>query len=460
MTKEFELNVNDKQRSVNLNLETVLEFNQKDNSADIQFLDNVQKFITKVRNVIDNNKVSRRDFRSGRSENLTDFIQDVIYILNTYEEPDFQDVFDILDDEIRKYHYRGCRFYELTENLDVRKLLASKFDLIRAQPISVVKGYINMLAVILKEEKYDKSVKELMDFINSLYRQDSRDKFSKVLIGLEEFNKQKKKSVSDLVKIVRDGVRSIIFDHYTDLNPNARRELKTKIEAFLKQYKQQTSSTTPNVNKETVKTDKSPDVIVDTTPEPKKPDPNILKPLKKEENLQAADPEPRSGIEEEDREDRGKKEDYIAEEGDEAKESDPVNSRYDDTKNDASESLDDKKESGNMRDGVKDSQEKNRVWAPMYTKGDSNENESPEEVKDDVTQKQVPRSYQKTTKTNYRTGRTFSSDEKISEDVGTVEDNSLEFQAEEQATTTHQRYLFDLCAIVVGYVNKGRVVGK
>ncbi|CAH0602318.1 unnamed protein product [Chrysodeixis includens] len=299
-----------------------------------------------------------------------------------------------------------------------------------------------MLATMLRDETYDKHVKELLDFINSLYRQDAKDKFSKVLVALEQFNKQKDKSVSDLVKIVREGVRSIIFDHYTELNPNARRELKAKIETFLKQYKQQPSTTlskkqATTTTKVNFKAEKNPDDYKDDKSESKKREPNSLKVEKKEER----ETEIKSGKEDGLQEDRRKKDDDSDEDYNMNKNENDIGSdrsgdsgpfKYYDTKIEAPE-YDEKNEEGNMREG-KESLE-DRGWVPKPTKTDSRATDSGE----DLTQNQVPRSYQKTTKKHSsNNGRTFSSDEKISEDVGTVEGNSEEFKAEEQATTTQR----------------------
>ncbi|XP_035457746.2 uncharacterized protein LOC118281265 [Spodoptera frugiperda] len=225
------------ERAVHLALETVLEFNDKDKASDLKFLDKVKNLINKVKTVIDKTGSYRRDFKDGDIETLTEFIQQAVALLNAYDDATFGDFFKTLDDEIRKYHYRGCKFHELMENYEIRSLLRYAFDLISGKPVQVIKAYMNVLADTLKDESYDDNVKEIVDYINSLYGAKAKDKLTKVLQEIEDYGKATPKKKHAASRILKEGIRSIIFDHYTALNPNARRELKSKIELYLKKSK-------------------------------------------------------------------------------------------------------------------------------------------------------------------------------------------------------------------------------
>ncbi|CAH1642615.1 unnamed protein product [Spodoptera littoralis] len=241
-------------RAVHLALETVLEFNDKDKESDLKFLDKVKNLINKVQTVIDKSGSYRRDFKDGDIETLTDFIQQAVSILNSYDDATFGDFFKTLDDEVRKYHYRGCKFHELMENFEIRSLVGSAFDLIKNKPVQVIKAYMTVLADTLKDKSYDSNVKEIINYINSLYGPESKNKLTKVLQEIDNYGKgTSKKKHNTLARILREGIRSIIFDHYTELNPNARRELKAKIEMYLKKCKESPSNLTSNsVKSETI----------------------------------------------------------------------------------------------------------------------------------------------------------------------------------------------------------------
>ncbi|PZC72184.1 hypothetical protein B5X24_HaOG211774 [Helicoverpa armigera] len=101
----------------------------------------------------------------------------------------------------------------------------------------MTKVNLNALSYILKEEMYDDNVKEFIDHVNSLYKDDSKEKFQKVLNELEQYGVKSKRTDDKLEKIIRDGLRSVIFDHYTNLNVNIRRKLKTKIDKFWSKFR-------------------------------------------------------------------------------------------------------------------------------------------------------------------------------------------------------------------------------
>ncbi|KAH9630515.1 hypothetical protein HF086_006482, partial [Spodoptera exigua] len=230
------------EKSVHLALETVLEFNDKDKESDLKFLDNIQNFVNKVKSAIDKTGSHGRDSKDVRIESLTDFVQQAVSILNLYDDTTFIDFLETLNDEIRKYHYRGCKFHELMDNYELRSLIGSTLDLIKGKPVKVIKAYINVFVDMLKEENYDRSAKEIVDYINSLYGQDSKPKLIKVLRDIDNYGKPtSEKNRNSLVRIIREGIRSIIFDHYTQLNPKTRKELKAKIEAYMKKNKRTSS---------------------------------------------------------------------------------------------------------------------------------------------------------------------------------------------------------------------------
>ncbi|KAJ8706784.1 hypothetical protein PYW07_012862 [Mythimna separata] len=243
----------DNKRSVNLALETVLEFSDRDKAGDIKFLDNVQNFISKVKTVINNNSNVptdfRRDFKTPTVDTITDFIQEAIKTLNTYDNTTFKDFFDILDEEIRKYHYRGCKFYELMENHEIRKMIAAKLDALKTQSAEAIKADIKALSEKLTNGNYDKNVTEIVNYIDSLYRQDARKQLQKVISELEAHGNVKPKSNTKLREIIKNAVRSVVFDHYTNLNANVRRDVKQKIDSFWKRFNPNTDGSNNIINK-------------------------------------------------------------------------------------------------------------------------------------------------------------------------------------------------------------------
>lgn len=218
-------------QSVNLALDTIVEFDNKNNGGDIAFLDNVQKFIGKVKTVIVNKNL-RRNFNGVDSKKLTDFILSLIQMLLKFEDSSLEDFFTITAEEFKKYHYKGCKFYELIENYDLRKFLANKLDELRHTPANETRRSLKDFASKIEEEKYNTNEKELIDYINSLYGEKSIELFNKIISGLDDYRLKPTRDIN-LSKIINAGIRSIVFDYYTELNRNARVALKIKLNEFI-----------------------------------------------------------------------------------------------------------------------------------------------------------------------------------------------------------------------------------
>lgn len=134
---------------------------------------------------------------------------------------------------MRKYHYKGSKFHELTDNYSLRRFIAKKLDEFKGLSGVTIKKRLAVVNKKLKKEHYDKYEKEFIDFINSLYRKDSIDKLNNVLIDLDDYRLKSRTDV-DLEDLVRKGLRSVIFDYYSNLNFNARHALKVKLDDFWK----------------------------------------------------------------------------------------------------------------------------------------------------------------------------------------------------------------------------------
>ncbi|XP_047039652.1 uncharacterized protein LOC124644383 [Helicoverpa zea] len=230
----------EKKKGMKLSLHTVLELDD-DKKKDAGLMDIIYNFVKKLSSVLSKKDYKEqggmRKFREAKDMLFTDFLQEGIEKLNSYKDEDFNEFFAVLNDEIKKYHYRGCKFYELTDNLDTRRLLDAELSFIKGKPMPMTKVNLNALSYILKEEMYDDNVKDFIDHVNSLYKDDSKEKFQKVLNELEQYGVKSKRTDDKLEKIIRDGLRSVIFDHYTNLNVNIRRKLKTKIDKFWSKFR-------------------------------------------------------------------------------------------------------------------------------------------------------------------------------------------------------------------------------
>lgn len=164
---------------------------------------------------------------------FTDFLDTCIETLKTYHDKDLKEFAESFNEEIRKYHYKGCKFYELLENNKARQIISPKLEEFRTQPTKKLRKVLNKLQKKLRHMKSEK-VKAIASLVNSLYRIDAQSKFKTFIDNLEAYKTKPKNDVSfDLGKIIKNGIRALLFDHYSNLNPNVRQDVKAQVNAFL-----------------------------------------------------------------------------------------------------------------------------------------------------------------------------------------------------------------------------------
>lgn len=223
-------------------LETVLEFDKYNLDSDVKIIDNVQKFLSKVRNVLHANRVDGRRRMDTPYLQFTDFLNICIETLKTYNDKDLQEFAESFDEEIRKYHYKGCKFYELLENNYARQIISHKLEEFRNHPPKKLRKVLNKVQKKLLNIKSEK-VQTIVNLINSLYRIDSQSKFKTFIDNLEAYKTKSKNDISiDLSKIIKNGIRALIFDHYSNLNPNVRQDVKVQISDFINPDKKSTEA--------------------------------------------------------------------------------------------------------------------------------------------------------------------------------------------------------------------------
>ncbi|CAB3258072.1 unnamed protein product [Arctia plantaginis] len=223
---------NGRDKSVNLALETVLEFDQENKETDINILNKVNKFIGKIKNVIENRNISRRNLKRGNKNIFTDFIVNLIQTLIKYEDNDLEYFVLTINSELKRH--RGSIFHELAENIDFQKVFADKFDKINNNQAETIRHYLKAFANNLNEEKYVKK-EELLDTINSMYKEDSVSKFNQFIEDMEDYRLKARKNI-DLQQLIRGGLKSILFDPYSSLQVHSRSILTSKLREYLKYY--------------------------------------------------------------------------------------------------------------------------------------------------------------------------------------------------------------------------------
>ncbi|XP_053622930.1 uncharacterized protein DDB_G0284459-like [Plodia interpunctella] len=216
-------------RSVNVALETVLEFDGKHSYRDVKAIDKLQSYLTKIKSILGDNDPSRRHFKEGFK--FRDFLKIFLQTLSTYDDNDLLDVVAIANSEIRKYHYKGCKFYELVENQVLRRDMAEKLINLNDLTAKELRTEITKAVNAIDKDDMTERKKKMLDYLDSVYVGDEvKGKMQQFLTELNQFKQRSKRATLNLVKVIKYGLRSVVFDHYSNLNTNARRELKNRLE--------------------------------------------------------------------------------------------------------------------------------------------------------------------------------------------------------------------------------------
>ncbi|CAB3238320.1 unnamed protein product [Arctia plantaginis] len=244
---------NGRDKSVNLALETVFEFGNDDKQTDVNILNKVQRFIGKVKNVIENSDTARRQLSNANVKVFSNFIIDVIQILIEYDDRALENIASIISEEMIKHQYDGCKFYELTDNIEQQKAFAKTLREMKYKEGTDIRDDLKAIASKINEEIYAKPEKELIDVINSVYQDYSIDKLNNFLKGIDDY-RQNTKEDHNITKVISVGLKTILFDHYTNLTIHLRTSLLSKLQDYMKYYNENFAHKAAAVTKQALRT--------------------------------------------------------------------------------------------------------------------------------------------------------------------------------------------------------------
>lgn len=226
-------------RKVNLALETVFKFEEPGLRTNFGFIDKMQDFLARIKGAMkepdEDEKFSRRRNQDTRNDkHLVDYLEQAITILLTYDDEDIKSLTRALNEEVRKYNYKGSKFHELANDKVLSKVMRRLLNDLEVAPASMIRLKLNKALDGLRNT--NEQDKELIDFVDSLYSPDSKDRLSKVINNLEHHKVRMRADDNDggeaLQEMIGGAVKDLVFDHYTSLNNNTRRMLKVRINAY------------------------------------------------------------------------------------------------------------------------------------------------------------------------------------------------------------------------------------
>ncbi|XP_068627119.1 phosphatidylinositol 3-kinase 1-like [Battus philenor] len=220
-----------KPRSVNLALETTFEFNNK---HDVAIIEKVRKFLDKIENAVDE-KLSIRTGKDNVSEyEFTDFLRELLTTINSFNDKNLKAVLRIFNEEIRSHNYRGYRFKEIMEDGKLRRYILLTLKKIKDTPIHLLRKQLKMNLKGLKKKYINKQNTSFLNFLNVLYKRQSPAALKKTIENFKLYKNTKKDTDANLRDIIRNAIKTIIYDRYSNLEDNVRRDVKSWLELMIR----------------------------------------------------------------------------------------------------------------------------------------------------------------------------------------------------------------------------------
>lgn len=212
---------------MNLALETVFEFQ---NESDLAFVNTVQDFLNKVKFTLEESHRRNEETRRINTLTFTDFIEDTIDILRSYNDLDLSYFIELLGTEINRSDYEECDI-KVKKGFGLRRYISDRLSEARDKPASEIKRSLDDILRELRNTK-DKKERILYRFLNSIVKRNSQVKFNNILNHLQLYRRRQMDPTTNLRTIVRDGIGTMITDYICNLNYTNRQKLKNILKLF------------------------------------------------------------------------------------------------------------------------------------------------------------------------------------------------------------------------------------
>ncbi|XP_047522993.1 uncharacterized protein LOC125061563 [Pieris napi] len=218
-----------KPRSVNLALETVFEFN---NETDVGFVETVKGFLANIKDTIDNSYQSN-DYQTRRMDSLTftEFIENSINVLKSYNDLDLAYFIELLDTEINEHDYRNCEV-KITNEFSLRSFFADKLSDARNLPVTEIRRSLDNILRELRTKREKR--RRIYNFLNSLVKRRTQERFRSILNYLQLYRRRQMEPTITLRTVVEKSIRSLIKDYICNLNYSSWRKIRHMFKIFYK----------------------------------------------------------------------------------------------------------------------------------------------------------------------------------------------------------------------------------
>ncbi|XP_063392202.1 uncharacterized protein LOC134677670 [Cydia fagiglandana] len=215
-------------KQLNLALETVLQFDEKDRAADLAVLDKVQDFLDKIKNAMQTS--GRRS--SGNDISFTDFILKAAKILKSLKDDELEEAYVIINDESRRYINTDTELRELFDDNDMRRYVSQKLHDNKEMAAHDLRRHIDAVITLIGLNREAGENTDLFQIGNTLYEGASAT-LRKALSDLKNMRRGKEYNTGNSLRRV---LASLALKHYDSLGDAVKTQLKKLIKNYWQTY--------------------------------------------------------------------------------------------------------------------------------------------------------------------------------------------------------------------------------
>ncbi|XP_046975962.1 uncharacterized protein LOC124542075 [Vanessa cardui] len=206
--------------SVDLALETVLEFNE---AVDAGVIDKIKGIVDDIRNNFKENPQDGVPDEKKEPYNFTDFLRDAIIATNSYNDDELVQILDIIHSEIDEMDLKDVDY--------IRGYIKNNIADMKRDSRKARKNLDNLLNN-LRNTNGNRNDNFYLNFINSLYKRNSEQKFLNILNRLNVFRRRgvRVEFGNELRMVIRTALQDLISE--LNITGDKRRILEMLLDEY------------------------------------------------------------------------------------------------------------------------------------------------------------------------------------------------------------------------------------
>lgn len=174
----------------------------------------------------------------GELLKFTDFLQNLIEVIKTFEDRELGNLANTFNREIKKCYYKNCAFDELFSNFENRNYITHKMRKFENIPVTEVRQKLTEFQKQIQSESLESKTRFVIDYINNITYKDSQDKLMTVLNHFKVLSTETNRNASDFENLIKEEMKIVLFDHYSSLDRKVQLGLGKLLNVYVRPIEQ------------------------------------------------------------------------------------------------------------------------------------------------------------------------------------------------------------------------------